>query len=313
MDVNRIAAIDEPQAIFLARQAREDRGFVGNYRYCVSREADGVRVTFLDCGRKLASFQRFLFSSILMSLLGYGVVFAVVFILAGRIIRPIAESYEKQKRFITDAGHEIKTPLTIINANADFLEMEMGENESIMDIKSQTRRLRSLTEDLVMLSRIEEAEHSAPKIDFPISEVVEEAACDFKALAQAENKELLCRIEPLLTLKGDSKSIRQLVSILHDNAMKYSLRDTAIRLSLTRQGRSIQLAISNMTERIVDADQLKYVFDRFYRMDSSRSSETGGYGIGLSIAKAIVTSHGGKIKAYTEDGKSFAVNVMLPI
>ncbi len=312
VDVNRIAAVDETRAVFMARQAQKRQGFVGSYRYCVSREAGGVRVIFLDCGRKLASFRHFLLSSILMALLGYTVVFVVVFILAGRIIRPIAESYEKQKRFITDAGHEIKTPLTIISANADLLEMELGENESLADIQSQTRRLRSLTEDLVMLSRMEEAEHRARKIDFPISEAVEEAAHDFKMLAQAQSKELCCAIQPGLSCRGDSKAIRQLVGLLLDNAIKYSPDGTAIRLELAGQGRSVRLVVSNATGGTVEPEQLKRVFDRFYRTDSSRNSETGGHGIGLSIARAIVTSHGGKICAHTPDEETFAVTAVLP-
>ncbi len=313
VDVNKIAAIDGEKAVIMARQAQGRQGFVDSYRYCVTREVEGVRVTFLDCGRKLDAFQRFLQSSILMSVLGYGVVFAAVFVLAGRIIRPIAESYEKQKRFITDAGHEIKTPLTIINANADLLEMELEENESLADIKAQTRRLKKLTEDLVLLSRMEETGHSVPKVDFPISEVVEEFAHGFQALAQAEGKTLLCQVEPRLSCRGDSKSIGQLVSILLENAMKYSPSDTTVRLELSRQGRILQLSVSNETKLEVDPAQLKCVFDRFYRTDASRSSETGGHGIGLSIAKAIVTSHGGKIKATTADGSSFTVTAVLPI
>ncbi len=312
VDVNKIAAIDESKAVFMARQAQGYRGFVGSYRYCVSLEANSSQVTFLDCGRKLASFRHFLFSSILMSLLGYAAVFAAVFILAGRIIRPIAESYEKQKRFITDASHEIRTPLTIISTNADLLEMESGENESLADIKSQTKRLKNLTEDLVMLSRMEEAEHTAPMIDFPISEVVAEAAHSFQALAQAEAKDLLCRIEPDLTCKGDSKALRQLVSIFLDNALKYSPAETSIVLALLRQGKSLQLSVTNETAAPIDPEQLKCIFDRFYRTDASRNSQTGGHGIGLSIAKAIVTSHGGRIKAAT-DGGAFTITASLSL
>ncbi len=316
LHISRYAPVDVQTVAWMGEEALQSgrlRGFLGDYRYVVRRESGTVLVTFLDCGRKLDAFRDFCTISILMSLMGFAVVFFVVFILAGRIIRPIAESYEKQKRFITDAGHEIKTPLTIINANADLLEMELGENESLTDIKAQTRRLRGLTEDLVMLSRMEEAEHSVPKVDFPISEVVEEATQDFKMLAQAENKELLCRIQPGLSCKGDSKAIRQLVSILLDNAMKYSPGGTAICLELAKQGRSLQLAVSNIAEGAVEPEQLKYVFDRFYRTDQSRSSETGGHGIGLSVAKAIVTSHGGKIHARTENGKEFTVTAVLPV
>lgn len=248
------------------------------------------------------------------SVIGYAVVFVVIFILAGKIIKPIAESYEKQKRFITDAGHEIKTPLTIINANADMLEMEFDEpNESLIDIKEQTKRLKALTEELVMLSRMEETEQNIPKIEFPISEVVAETANYFKPLAENENKEFICNIEPMLTLNGNDKAIRQLVSIFLDNALKYSETHGTVSITLARQNRFIVLSVYNTVTGNVDPEQLKYVFDRFYRTDSSRNSETGGHGIGLSIAKAIVTAHGGKIKATTNDGKSFIVTATLPI
>ncbi len=312
VDVNKIAAVDDQKAIALSKEVKDRCGFVESYRYAVSREGEGTRITFLDCGRKLSSFRRFLVSSIVMSLLGFGVVFGVFCVLAGRIIQPISESYEKQKRFITDAGHEIKTPLTIINANADILEMELGAHESLADIKSQTLRLKTLTEDLVTLSRMEEGAQGAVKIDFPVSEVVEEAAHDFLPLFAGAQKVLRCQIEPMLTLCADPRGIRQLVSILLENALKYAPEGTQTLLKLEKHGRNLMLTVSNPTQTPVDPEQLKLVFDRFYRTDASRSSQTGGYGIGLSIAKAIVTAHGGRIKAATQDGGSFAVTATLP-
>ncbi len=310
VDVSKITAVDTNDAILLAEKviaSEKGEGFVGEYRYMVNYDFGGSNITFIDCGRRLDAFKTFLVSSVLMSVIGYAVVFAVIVILAGKIIKPIAESYEKQKRFITDAGHEIKTPLTIINANADILEMEFEEpNESITDIKEQTKRLKVLTEELVMLSRMEE-ETEMPKIEFPISEVVAETANAFKPLAASENKAFICNVEPMLTLNGNDKAIRQLVSIFLDNALKYSEAGGTISISLVRQNRFIALSVYNTAANWVNPEQLKYVFDRFYRTDSSRNSETGGYGIGLSIAKAIVLAHDGKIKATTTDGKSFTV------
>lgn len=317
VDVSKISAVDRECAVTLADKVNSqtsNHGFIDEYRYIVEKDFGGTRITFLDCGRKLDAFNSFLVSSIVMSVIGYAVVFVVIFILAGKIIKPIAESYEKQKRFITDAGHEIKTPLTIINANADILEMEFDQpNESLIDIKEQTKRLKTLTEDLVMLSRMEEAEQSMPKIEFPISEVVAETANSFKPLAENENKEFICNIEPMLTLNGNDKTIRQLVSIFLDNAFKYSEAYGTVAITLAQQSRSIVLSVYNTVTGTVDSEQLKYVFDRFYRTDSSRNSETGGHGIGLSIAKAIVSAHGGKIKATTNDGKTFIVTATLPI
>ncbi len=186
-------------------------------------------------------------------------------------------------------------------------------NESLTDIKEQTKRLKTLTDDLVMLARMEETEGKMPKIDFPLSEVVAECAYSFKSLAIQENKEFICNIEPMLTLNGNDKAIRQLVSILLDNALKYSINSGTNALSLARQNHSIMLSVYNTIDGEINSEQLKYVFDRFYRTDSSRNSETGGHGIGLSIAKAITTSQNGKIKATTNDGKSFIITATLPI
>lgn len=316
VDTSKIASVNREEAVALAEEAIQegkDKGFAGEYRYLTVSDPNGFHITFLDCGRKLDAFYGFLLSSVGMSALGLVIVFVVIRILSGRIIKPIALAYEKQKRFITDAGHEIKTPITIINANVDILEMELGEdNESLADIKGQANRLRTLTEDLVMLSRMEEAEDQLPKIPFPISEVVSEAAGAFRSVAVSEEKELICSIEPMLTFHGNDSAIRQLVSILLDNALKYSPAGGKIELTLAKQGRTILLSVCNPTDLEIQPEQLKLVFDRFYRTDSSRNSETGGHGIGLSVAKAIVTAHGGKISAASDSGKTFAVTAAFP-
>ena len=191
--------------------------------------------------------------------------------------------------------------------------MELGEdNESLADIKGQANRLRTLTEDLVMLSRMEEAEDHLSKIAFPISEVVSEAAGAFRGVAASEEKELICSIEPMLTFHGNDNAIRQLVSIFLDNALKYSPAGGKIELTMAKQGRMMRLSVSNTTDLEMQPEQLDLVFDRFYRTDSSRNSETGGHGIGLSVAKAIVTAHGGKISAASDSGKTFTVTAAFP-
>ncbi len=313
---DQIAAIDDVTAIQYAQRIfskGDSQGFVDDYRYLVSNEIDGTRILFLDCGRKLESFNSFLTTSITIALVGYLVVSLVIIVLSGEILKPIIDSYKKQRQFITDAGHEIKTPLTIINANLDLLEMELGkDSESLRDIKQQTKRLRSLTEDLVMLTRMEEAEHSLQKIDFPLSELVEETALPFKTLAAAQEKEFICHIQPMLSLCGDSKSAEQLVCILLDNAIKYSPVGGTVAISLIKKGKTNQLTVFNTTQTEIKQEQLKRVFDRFYRTDHSRNSETGGHGIGLSVAKAIVTAHGGVIYAWSRDGFSFQVTAELP-
>ncbi len=316
-NLSNIASVNEDKAIEYVNTALDsykDRGFVNDFRYIVCKENDGIQISFLDCGRKLDAFESFLMTSILMSVAGFVLVFIAIFILSGKIIKPIAEAYKKQKQFITNAGHEIKTPLTIINANVDILEMEMDDsNESLRDIKQQTERLRSLTEDLVMLSRMEEAEKNMSKIEFPISEVISETAHSFKNLCTSQNKELVCNIEPMLSYCGNDTAIEKLIDILLDNAVKYSPQGSTITLTLLKKNRALMLSVVNTTTMPIDSNHLKLVFDRFYRTDNSRNSETGGHGIGLSIAKAIVTAHNGTICAFSRRENLFQITAEFPI
>ena len=315
-ETGNIAAVDAESAIAMAQTAaakKSGTGFLGDYRYQKVQEGTRVRIIFLDCGRSLESFRTFLFASILISLCGFLVVLAVVTLLSGRIMRPFAESYEKQKRFITDAGHELKTPLTIIGADVDILAMDQGENEWLSDIQKQVKQLTGLTNDLVFLSRMEEADTPMQKLPFPLSDVVSETAASFQALAQAQGKTFTTEISPMLTLDGDEKSIAQLVRLLLDNALKYSPEGGSVSLALEKYGRQCRLSVSNTTDNPLPLDNLKALFERFYRADPSRNSQTGGHGIGLSVAKAIVTAHGGKIQATSEDGHSLCITAFLPM
>lgn len=236
----------------------------------------------------------------------------MLLILSKRIVRPVAESYEKQKQFITDAGHELKTPMTIISADADLAEMECGENQWISDIRRQAQRLTDLTNDLIYLSRMEEEQPKLQRIDFPLSDVTEEMAQSFQALAKSQEKEFTLHIQPMISFTGDEKAIRQLLSILLDNALKYSPAGGQLKLVLEKQGRSIVLLVSNTSAQPIEQDKLPHLFDRFYRTDQSRSSQTGGYGLGLSIARSIVLAHKGKIRAESGDGRTLTIMIYLP-
>ena len=315
-ETSRITAVDAGTAREYAKeviQKNGDRGFIGEYRFARSDEGEKVRITFLDCGRKLDSFQTFLFASMGVAFTGFFIVSVLFSILSGRIIHPIAESYEKQKRFITDAGHELKTPLTIIRANADILEMEFGENESLQDIQQQTKRMAELTSDLVFLSRMEETEQGMPMTAFPASEIIADAALPFHALAQQQGKKFICSIQPMLSLYGNDKAIQKLVCILMDNAWKYASKDGVISMCFEKQAKILCLTVRNTTEVKFSRGDLEHIFDRFYRADLSRNSQTGGHGIGLSIAKAIVVAHGGKIQASVQEDHIFQITVFLPI
>ena len=315
VETSRIISVNKAAAITYAQTAFDKNsktGFIGNFRYQMHADHNFTRITFLDCGRKLDAYHSFLFASLGISFCGYFIVFALITFFSNRIIHPISESYEKQKRFITDAGHEIKTPLTIIQADADILEMETGKNEWILDIKKQAKQLTELTNDLVFLSRMGESENTLPMIDFPFSEVITEAATSFQGLAQKQEKVLQYHIPPMLSLHGNEKSIRQLISILLDNAMKYSPTKGKINLSVEEQNNYVTITITNTTSQTIERDQLRLLFDRFYRVDSSRNSKTGGHGIGLSIAHAIVEAHNGKIHATAPNENLLQINIKLP-
>lgn len=315
-DMDQIAAVDREEAAAYAQgvaQSGRDAGFWGNYRYLLSQEEGVSRVIFLDCGRSLSSFRSTLLASVALSLLGLLAVLVLLLILSHRIVRPVAESYEKQKQFITDAGHELKTPMTIISADADLLEMECGENQWLTDIRRQAQRLTGLTNDLIYLSRMEEEQPKLQVIQFPLSDLAEEMAQSFAAPAQSQGKELEVSVQPMLSCTGDEKAIRQLISILLDNALKYSPQGGKLALKLEKQGRGALLTVSNTTAQPMEREQLSHLFDRFYRTDPSRSSQIGGYGLGLSIARSIVLAHKGKIRAKSPDGTSLSVAVTLPV
>ena len=291
-------------------ETNKTNGFIDIYRYHKTENGTTTRIIFLDCRKQLDAFNSFLFSSITMSVIGFIIVFIIIFFASGRIIRPIAESYEKQKRFITDAGHEIKTPLTIISANVDILEAENGKSEHIEDIRTQSKRLSDLTNELVYLSKMEEE----TKIDFfevPLSEIIKDTAENFRVLALTGNRNIETSIEPMLSIKGNIKELEEVTGILLENAIKYSPENSIISLNLTKKIKNIELTVANKSVNAIDKESMSKIFDRFYRCDLSRNSETGGYGIGLSIAKAIVQKHSGKIRAEFKDN-IFKVTIQFP-
>lgn len=315
-DTRNIAAVDEDTAASYAAEIfgkSHEKGFTGNYRWLRQSDpdTDTTKIIFLDCTRSLSNVHSFLITTILVSLVGFAAVMLLVILLSRRIVRPIQESYDKQKQFITDAGHELKTPLTVINADLSVLEMDVGESEWIDDARLQTERLTKLTNDLVYLSRMDEAQRQVEMIDFPLSDVVTEVSQSFRSRAIVEEKEFTGTIAPMLTYHGDEKAVRQLVSILLDNALKYSPAGGTISLTLVQQTKGILLEVRNTTSESIDPESVSHLFDRFYRTDQSRNSETGGFGLGLAIAKAVVTAHRGKITAASDDGRSLTISAIL--
>lgn len=311
VNTGKIAAVDTSAAIDYAQSIWEQgktQGFANQYRFLVDTSSPEVLILFLDCSRGLDNFKTLLFACISVSFVGSLLVLLLLIFLSGRIVRPFLENYEKQKQFITDAGHELKTPLTILNADAEILAMDYGENEWVNDIQAQTKRLADLTNDLILLSRMEEDQTQLQMLELPLSDIAEETIVPFQAVARTQGKTLALHIQPMLSICGDEKSLRKLFSILLDNAVKYSSPQSTISCTLERQKNFIHLSVWNAVDHITKA-QTEHLFDRFYRTDQSRNSQTGGYGLGLSIASAIVTAHKGKITASTADEASLRITV----
>ena len=312
-DTENIAAVSQTDAEAYAREIFEDKaekGFMGVYRYCKKVTGTETLIIFLDCRRELSSFRALALSTGAVSVAGLLAVFILVLFFSKIVFKPVAESYEKQKQFITDASHEIKTPLTIIDANTEVLEMENGESQWSKSTRNQVKRLTSLTQQLITLSRLDEAGDCQKKEEFVLSDAVQESIQHFEALAKTQEKLLDVEVEENIKFTGNEKKIRQMMGILMDNAVKYTPEKGKISISLKRRGKKIQLKVFNETEEIPEG-KLDVLFERFYRLDSSRNSKTGGSGIGLSVAKAVVLSHKGKISAYSEDGRSLTVTVIL--
>ena len=315
VNLDNLASLTEEEASALAESvyaSGREKGFAEEYRYRRAACDGETLLVFLNCQRELATFREFLYASIGISLGGTLAVFLLLLLFSGQIVRPIAESYEKQKRFITDAGHELKTPITIIRADADVLASDLdGENEWIADIRKQTNRLAELTADLIFLSKMEEENPALQMQELSLSELVDETAQSFQSLALAKGKRFSASVAPDLQVKGDEKALGKLVSILLDNAMKYSTEDGTVELTLERIGRNARLSVKNSTPPMEkgSADRL---FERFTREDRSRNSESGGFGLGLAIAKAVTEAHKGTIHAESEDGVSLTVTAELP-
>lgn len=302
VDVNtaRIAAVGAKRASRIAMGLDSKgwtSGFSGNYRYTATVQGDKTTYVFVDCSRELASFHSFLSASVAISCIGWLAVLAIVTVASGAVIRPMVESYGKQKRFITDASHEIKTPLAVIDAANEVQEIESGESEWTQSIHEQVARLTALTERLVFLARMDEGSAGFTMTAIDLSEAVDKAAAPFESVAVSRGKRLSTSIASGVWAHADAAAVVQVVELLLDNATRYASEDSVIELSLRAvshgKGKgAAELIVSNAVDELPEGD-LDRLFDRFYRADVSRSSKTGGSGVGLSVVRAIAEAHGG--------------------
>lgn len=277
----------------------KERGWIGDYRYRIMDTEDGTTVVFVNGNTYNNTSNRLLFTALLVLLGSASLILILTVVVSKRAVRPVAESYEKQRQFITDANHELKTPLTLILSNLDIVESELGKNEWLDDIRSEGERMGLLINQLVTLSRMDESTDSVMREEFNLSSAVADTVSEFESLAEERGHTLTSSISPSVYYYGDESLIRRLTAILLDNAIKYCDAGGNIQLSLTCRRHQV-LTVEN-TYQDVDKLELNRLFDRFYRADKARTF-SGSFGIGLSIAQSIVKSHKGNIAAYRKCG-----------
>ena len=308
-DLDRIAFVSSEDVEAIVAEADGESGFVGNYRYLRRETENGYHYFFLDCEKEIDACRTFIVSSAIITSIGLAVIAFLIILLSAKVLAPVEESYKKQKQFITDAGHELKTPLTVIGANAELLELEIGEgNEWLESIKGQVDRLSKLTKELVFLSRMDEVGREIPKAPFSLKSALEECVDGFKETALVAGKEILLDLADV-SVNANEEMIRRAVSLILDNAIKYA-ESGEIRLSLRAEGgRAI---IEERNAASLEKGSHAELFERFYRADASRNSATGGHGVGLSVVRSVMEAHGGSV-ACESDGKTVTFRLSLPI
>ena len=302
-DLDKIASVTEADtASYLAAALAHGAGYgyCGHYRFLVVQTEDGANMAvFLDCYQALRAVKTVLIWSLAADAGCILLVVLLVVLLSRKAIDPVVRSAQQQKQFITDASHELKTPITVIATSLRVLEMEVGQQKWIDKAQAQTEKLTELVNALVTLSRMDEEDSPLKMELFPISDAVGETVESFRDHARSKGHALDVRIAPGLTYRGDEYAVRQLVSILLDNAVKYAAPDTPITFTLEKTRRGVMICTSNHCEHIPEGD-LDRLYDRFYRADPSRNAGTGGFGIGLSIARGIAEGHRGTAGAHAD-------------
>lgn len=311
-ELDKIAAItpeDTSKYLDIAIKHGEGYGYTSGYKYYVTSNGDNRRMAiFLDCYKEMRSVSMIAVLSFAAAAVCIVIVYITVVLFSRKAVDPVVRSTQRQKQFITDAGHELKTPITVIATSLKVLEMETGKNKWIDKSQAQTEKLKDLVNSLVTLSKMDE-EDSPLKFDhFNISAAVLETAESFTDFAASKGHSLELAVSPDIEFYGDEYSVRQLVSILLDNAIKYADDDTAIYLALDKSKKGVTIRTANECETAqnIEFDKL---FDRFYRADKSRTS--GGFGIGLSIARSIAEGHKGSVRAKCENGHTVEITAEL--
>lgn len=292
--------------------SKKDRGKISidknKYRYLLKYNPpkDNYSIVFLDRTLEISTINRLLFIFIIITGIGLIFIFFISILLANWTIKPVAKAWDQQKQFIADASHELKTPLTVISTNTDVIlsnSSDTVESQSkwLNYIKNETIRMTKLVNSLLYIAKYDANETKILFKKINLSNIISSICLQYEPLIYENNKKLITDIDNNITIMGDEDKIKQLLNILMDNALKYSLNNGIIKISLKKNKQSnVYITVSNSSETI-NKEQLNKIFDRFFRIDSSRNRKTGGSGLGLNIAKSIVEIHKGSINVMNKD------------
>ncbi|MCR5627150.1 MAG: HAMP domain-containing histidine kinase [Lachnospiraceae bacterium] len=330
MNCDNVAAITEEEAESIAKDVIRNRGrtgifetdktvyyykLVGNDKkmfFGRQNEADqdgGYVLVFVDSSRQIHIIRSVRIISLEISIVSFIIFFTIIWIFSKYAIRPVVRNMEAQEQFITNAGHELKTPLTIISANTEVIEMTNGKSEWTESIMNQVKRLSGLINRLMMTASLRE-KNKIEKTEVDFSDLVKDASRDFKAVIENQGKNMNVSVEDGLKTNANEELLKELVNILIDNAAKYCDENGDIDVIAKKKGKHIIFNVENSFVGTGEEDFSKF-FERFYRADESHNSKIKGYGIGLSMAQTIVHLFGGRISASKKDEKA-CFEVVLP-
>lgn len=271
---------------------KKTQGVTGNLAFLKTQKQNYTLIAFIDNTVLSGNIATLFQSTLIFGAVSILAVFAAAVFLAKKIVSPLEESYQTQRRFISDAGHELKTPVAVVNANAELLAREVGPNRWLENIQYENERMNLLVKQLLELARTESVTPQMQRLNF--SRLVNGEVLPFESVAFEQQTELKYSIEPDLFVAGDENRLKQLTAILLDNALSHNQNNAPIKLQLTAERGFARLSVSNAGGPIAEKER-EQLFERFYRADPARTGKEGHFGLGLAIAKAIVTAHHGKI------------------
>jgi len=297
--MEHIAAISGERAeeiIGRIADGKSEYGIIDNYRYLRSADGDRLLYVFLDIARQQMARRNLVRISLLLTAAAIFAAFILAYAFSGTAVASTVKNMEAQKRFITDASHELKTPLTAISAYKNMLKEELPEDRRITGMEAETKRLNNLVVNLVELSRWDEEKPLVKADNFSVTDALWDVAEPYKGIAVGKNRDIVIDIEEDMDSYGDEIAIQRAFSLLLENAIRHSVENSIIHVNACKRKQKIEIDVINECEPDLKID-LNRIFDRFYRPDESRSRQSGGNGVGLSIVKAIVNAHGGAVKA----------------